>query len=470
MANRSIGICNRPINQLFGYVKNLCKDRDSLSLFVEYIGDYNVRIHRQYYNHDQFSSFLFYGDNNQIKIDLKDSVCDVHFKYFLKLLNRLVEKEDSFVTQDSFYRKLKSALEENYPFETDHENEFESRVEEFLNKINDVFTQYYFSISDKTFHEDEAVYSRINTLIELIDYNPDEHYEDFRKIDRPEIEEITDNGRFEIRIYNVGQANCSALIKYLDDSKTNYKVIMVFDFGFQKKNGKNSALEEMISKIDSQTTILISHFDSDHINNIANHTNLSNRWIFPNYEGKKKRALKTFQVLMQVAKKKTLSGTVYRFPIPFNLSPNISIHQYTGVTKGDSFQSTLMNSQCLVCKISANGKDILIPADALYEEFGDELVLENKQYDYIIVPHHGCEYVSASSAITTLKIRKIIGEDTVGYVMCGKNTYGHANEDHLSWFKNSSIHMFYGNYIYDHFHNAIAKHTIEKVDYHKIVV
>ena len=441
---------------LIQYFKLMCGKRDALSLFVEYCGDNKIRVHRQFYVHSQFETFMTSDHHDFRSLNFRDATGDIDIAEFSKLLFKLTKKRDKTKDDEAFVDELSKILVNSYLFERFDDNE--QIIENILDRLNDVFCKYYFSINDNSFHYDNYVYNRVNLLLDSVPYNSEIHFDDYEEGCKPAIEPILENELHELRIYNVGQANCSALIKYTDTNKKDYKVIIVFDLGFQRRFCCNKALEEMINKIDFDTTILISHYDNDHINNIADHLYLTTyRWIFPNYDGRGKKALKTFQMLLKVAVKKVGSRTIYNFPTPFNFSPNISIHQYSGKRIGDSYQSTLMNSKCLVCKLSIGGKDILIPADALYEEYGDELVLPNgKKYDYIFVPHHGCKYVAKALAGPSLKIWNFIDDNTIGVVMCGKNNYGHANIDHLSWFSFRNIHSFEGAFCYKDAKSVIA--------------
>lgn len=456
------------MHSLIQHVKSKCDNRDSLSLFVEYCGGYQIRVHRQFYNYVQFESF-FVENENIDRLDYRDITNDIGFPEFNNLLIRLLNKRNLNKDDELFLEELLKILHEIRSFEEN--NGDENDIDDRLNRINDVFCKYRFSINDNSFVLDERIYNKINDVLKNIQFNHEVRYEDYKDWATPEIESVLEKELYELRIFNVGQANCSALIKYINEDKDDYRVIIVFDLGFQRSAGHNQQLDEMLSKIDCDTTILISHYDSDHINNISDHLYITTgRWIFPNYDGKGKKALKTFQMLMKVATKKTFSGTVYNFPTPFNFSPNISVHQYMGSKKADSYQSTLMNSKCLVCKLSIGGKDILIPADALYEEFGDELVLPNgKKYDYILVPHHGCKYINKTIAHSSLKIWKYIDNNTVGFVMCGKNSYGHANVDHLSWFSNKNIHSFKGALCYKNVKNVIASIGDINSDFYSII-
>lgn len=456
------------LKRLNQYYKLACGHRDSLSIFVERVAENVIRVHRQFYIYNEFYNFYI---NNQYenRLDFRDAVNDISLDEFFDLLDKFIDRninsKNHLVANE--LREIKIRYIEN----DFHSNDIETNhIEEFIDDINDVFVRYYFSLTSNSFASDETIYNKVNENIDkCINYNSEIHYEDYEE--KPNIHPATgEEHLYELRVYNVGQANCSALIKYKDDTKTDYKVIMVYDLGYQKSNGKNSQLEKMIEKIDGDTTILISHFHSDHINNIVNHLLiLTTRWLFPKYEGKNKKGLKTFQTLIKIATIKTFSGTLYNFPVPYSFSENISIHQYLKAIKGDRNQTSLTNSHCLVCKVSIGAKDVLIPGDALYGEYGDGLLLDNnKKYDYILVPHHGCKYDGNTAANRKMRIAKFIGNDTIGIVMCGKNNYGHANENHLSWFQPNNVHLFSGSVIYDDAKNHIRTCNNIKVDYYKI--
>ena len=238
-----------------------------------------------------------------------------------------------------------------------------------------------------------------------------------------------DSNLYELRVFNVGQANCSALIKYNDLTKQDYKVVFVFDFGCEPCHKRNAKLNEMISKIDKDTFVLISHFHTDHFNNIASHLLMkTSRWIFPNSYTKAVKANKLFHVLLRVAASKTSSGTIYRFPSPFSFSSNIQVSEYTGPAVTSPIKNSLINLRSFVSVLSINNTRVLLPADATYKVF-QACVISNK-YDYVLLPNHGCYY--PNNSIAKGIVNPLLKDTTLGIVQAGINSYGHPNCCHLS--------------------------------------
>lgn len=432
---------NRKTYSLLRHSRIRSHNRNAMSFFIESSEDGGVRIHKQFYIQEQYQNFISNVQNELDSIDIKESVADIDFNLFERAIGTLLSRKTKNEHERLFLIMLRSFWNKHRYYESDNDDESK---QEWFRDLNDIFRKYYYSLEDNSFHTEEHVYNAVNTICNYTI----EHYVDFNDVDRPEIEPVDDPDLFELRIYNVGQANCSALIKYLDRTKNDYKVVMVFDFGYQR-SGNNIKLDEMISKIDSSTTILISHFHNDHINNITDHLTLrTNRWLFPDCHPNNFKANKIYAALVKVASGKTSSGILYRFPVPFHFSDNILVDQYLGNRIHGGPRRSLINAKCLVCKISIRGKDILIPGDALYEDYGDALILENnKKYDYILVPHHGCKYIDKSFTFNDAKIKDFVGNNTIGFVQCGKNSYGHANINHLGLY--SVANEFYGTSFYD---------------------
>lgn len=451
---------NRELRKLTSFNKNLCEERDSLSLFFDICENNKIRVHRQFFIQKQYREFMLSNLINIDSLNFKETINEISIGHFIELLNQLILENPKNIDEQLLFKELKKNMASISLIDSQED----TGVESILSSINNVFARYYFSINDQVFNKDDEVFEALNRVC---NYNPYDYY-DFKDESKPEIsidnEELS---LYEFRIYNVGQANCSALIKYIDKERSDYKVIIVFDFGYKKKR-KNHSLEEMINKIDENTTMVISHFHSDHINIITDHLMMhTNRWVFPDYPPASVIGNKIFSSLLKVAQSKTSSGILYKFPTPFKFSDILTIDQYSGTSKGDCYQSSLINAKSLTCKLSIGRNDILIPGDALYEEISDSLILsDHKKYDYILIPHHGCKYINNKSASPALKIRHFIGEETIGYVQCGKNSYGHANIDHLSWY--SVVNYFNHSYFYNNYKNIIRIGSKEDVDYYSI--
>ncbi len=425
---------------LFSCNRRYSNGRNALSLYFEYEDDDKNRVHRQFYISSELIKFFNGKLNDLSQLNFKDTINDIDIAEFTRLLKKILDKKNKNECEDEFAYALSKYAERllNYDQNLDITPFY---IEQYIEIINDLFSQYYYSLDDKTIHKHKDITKKtIDDLINKVNAKkqPLSTYLLLPK----KVEEIIDKSLYELKIYNVGQANCSALVKHTDRAKSNYKVLMVFDFGYQTKR-INDDLDDMLNKIDSNTIMLISHFHSDYFNNIVKRINMPSKyWILLNCDFCAFKGLIPFQMLLNVITNNLCS--VYVYDKCTYISPNILIYQRTDNKIGDLYQHSLINSQCFVCKLSIDKTNVLIPADALYGDFGNELVLsDNKKYDHIVIPHHGCKYVStkyASSSIASI-INKYLGDNTVGYLMCGKNNYGHANINHMFWYgeKNKSF-------------------------------
>ncbi len=440
------------------------KKRDSLSLYFEYAGSVElIRVHKVYYIAKEFKELT--QDNGTIDaLDLKESIIDLGTFDLLESIEELAYKLNNQSKKNDVENDLSKSLFLII-------NQFgrinlKEQTNEFISMLNSVFLKYRFSINENAFFIDD-IYEEIDNKIEFINFERKSLF-DFKEDNEPQLDNISpdESYLYELRVFNVGQANCSALIKYKDDKKKDYDVVVVFDLGYQKKNGKNSKLDEMISKIDNNTTIIISHFHQDHINNITKHCQImTNRWVFPSCDPSKHKAYKVFQALLCVATKKTYSGNVYVFPTPYSLSFNLSIHQHNGKATDFYQKGDNVNAQSLVCDLSIGEKRVLIPGDALYEEY-DTLNLDSP-FDFVLVPHHGCLYSDKQNTPKVKKINRVVGKDTYGIASCGYNTYGHANISHLSWYSN--YYLFNNVKIYDDNKNHLKTSYVKREDYFPVV-
>ncbi len=390
--------------------------KDSISFYFEMCEDnnddkYKFVVNRFHFDYAEYKYFFESDLNNKRieKIDIKTSSFKVTKIQLIKLIEYLFLEDDNR-TRVFYKEKIRELL-------------VVPSDDELIEKINMFFYKFYYDLYSSAFRNDRT--SRIvNYLYYKCIGNRRQNYYDYRPERR--MEDIDNSHGYALRVYDVGQGNSSALIKYVDDGKKDYEVIMVFDFGLEFGK-KNTSLNEMINKIDYQTKILISHFDMDHINNVINRTNLMTPWwIFPNYTGKGVKANKFFAVLLKVASNKTFSGIVPQYHGYLNLSNNIMIYQNTCLM--DPNQSTKNNAECLVSTIITRRNRVLIPADSLYEEFDTRIA--NNNFDYVLIPHHCCKY-DTSKIIGQKKIDSIIRDNTKGIALSGKNSYGHTNINHL---------------------------------------
>lgn len=200
--------------------------------------------------------------------------------------------------------------------------------------------------------------------------------------------DAVDSARF--RMYNVGQGNMSALFLNGSDDPA-----YIFDLGCSRKC--KSAIDLLSMKLKGkESTIIISHFDNDHINMAqylpllgAKLTFIIPAFLLPTDIYKP-------NVYMLIIKALFNGNNIIQVPnnsikTPYTTFNGLITFLQGDSTKKDVNQSTDENSHGLICTINKNGKQVLVPGDVLY---GDLFTKLNKplQPDYVVIPHHSCEY------------------------------------------------------------------------------
>ena len=261
------------LNKLLQNDPNYSRENNTLSLNFEYAGDGVVKINRFYYNSANYIRYsVSYLDNDNYPT-VKVSSFYLETSAFIETMIRLAKRlEKKRLPQ---YRAIEEIV---YGYgilnelnkEEKNEKEYSDMMEEMLSHLNDAIAGYQ-HVSGVGFDETDTFNGELIEIFEETEYIRPLPTDDNVLIPPclpKEYEDTQESDLFELRVYNVGQANCSALIKYTDYGKTDYKVVVVFDYGVEGNNS-NKSLKEMLSKIDEKTTIIISHFDVDHINNIG---------------------------------------------------------------------------------------------------------------------------------------------------------------------------------------------------------
>lgn len=234
--------------------------------------------------------------------------------------------------------------------------------------------------------------------------------------------------KVKLKIYDVGQANCSSL--YIND-----KLTIFFDLGSMKYN--SILYKDFDNFMDGY--VFISHFDNDHIN-AYNHFFLK----------KKKRNVKIIFPYEKSIYKLSFNAQIFLFCAyisNYELYPvilkennlkifnNDFITLYQGIyIKSSINKITKRNALSLICQIKHNKNSVLIPGDALYDNFPN-------YYDinHIIIPHHGCKY-NCQKCFTNISENKILKS----FVFCGPSkVYKHPNYDHLKHFYNDKKQVVY---------------------------
>lgn len=461
--------------KIISFAPTMSGNRDCISLFFERAGSGAIRINKFYYESRTFIDFLKDHSLEAKQVvnypNIRVSSYDVNWSEF-------VESIDYLSNAISQYYREKSELLLEYIYELRVRNgDLPSKsIETILDNVNETLTgyQYCFRNNNRRHLFNEELIRAFNSNIELVEpYVKDLENvripacmpEEYRLIDNPDL--------FELRVYSVGQANCSALIKYSDSEKKDFNVVAVFDFGLESGK-RNTELKRMIDKIDQNTTIIISHFHSDHINNIGKFLlTRTCRWLFPEHEPKNHKANILYHDLIKTAARKSFDGLhVFSYKTPYSLSNYLRINQNTSKKIGDKrYQHSLPNAQSIISSLCINGTNVLIPADALYGDFPADVF--NYHYNYVLIPHHGCEYGDPMTSHDAYfdNIKAIAGNETKGVVMCGKGgiRYGHANTNHLRWYNQvtvfSDAFFFSSKGVAD---TSYSPNTIEFSNYYKI--
>lgn len=237
-----------------------------------------------------------------------------------------------------------------------------------------------------------------------------------------------------VRTYAVGQANFSALFEDLDSRSP----IGVFDLGI---NENKKVLAPMIaSSFSSNGFVLLSHFDSDHINGCQllppNSPIFQRIWIshVSSKIAKQGTALQIFSCVPRNNWFFLPAGSV----LPCN-HLEIDVAEATDPKTGkklDPYQSSVENGTCVMAFIKYS-RSILLPGDALYGNF-----LHQFSPDYCLIPHHSCEY-PVSIPPAKMDCSKVSAA-FIPVSFTGQAGYHHPSITHFSQYK--EVHRFTGFY------------------------
>lgn len=224
----------------------------------------------------------------------------------------------------------------------------------------------------------------------------------------------------EIRIYNVGQANCC----YCD--LTTKKIF--FDIGVTRNMDDlqtsmvQSAVKE-ISKLDVDAVIL-SHWDLDHILGACYNRNCLKKkiWIAPDFEkichNPSISMKRLCNYLLKTGESELLMVDTSEINKLFFKSCNKAVTIYLGEIKA-SHGVNKKNNGGLLLKLE-NKKNILLPGDCENQIIPEEAAKRN-QYDNVLVPHHG-------AVMSDPTLWGKMGKKNTAYISCGRVT-GNCNLD-----------------------------------------
>jgi hypothetical protein len=226
----------------------------------------------------------------------------------------------------------------------------------------------------------------------------------------------------EIRIYNVGQANCI----YLKNT-ANKRVL--FDIGVSNKISDITCPYEKKSlnalKHIQPNLVILSHWDLDHILGVCYSSDrlFECHWIAPDLN-----ALGPSTPVSAARLAKFLHWKRKLFLVGQSFA-NIRIYRNAGfeLWMGKCKQGSLSkaNNSGLIITLY-NGNSALLPGDCEYNMLPNAIGIQSHFYEYIVVPHH-CSKIDFPHTYLLPKW----GKKCYAIVSVGDNTYGHPNSRHI---------------------------------------
>lgn len=387
----------------------------------EFINDNKIKISKFYFNKDEYIEFV----NSLQEHSFAHSF---HYQYYYQTITR----EDIF---ELFYRL-------DVPINQD----FESSVDSINNILKDItisfgHDEYYRDIEIQRYRDIANQYFS-NRVIELKKTTKTFHFKESVN-DRP----ITTNQVANFVMYNVGQGNLSAL--FIDGFPS-----FIFDLGYGRKCSHAEWLLNHLQFNGSKlTTIIISHYDNDHINYARSlpdyGANLE--FIMPEFLNNTDVYKPNIQILLNKA---IHNGNRVCFILnnklvsPINYGP-LTFYQ-GNMAKIDPNQSTNENSHGIVTVINSLDDKVLIPGDSLYLDMFTNII-GNLKPTYVIIPHHGCNIHNAIGYLNYLDLSNL----KESFVFAGPHGfYKHPNKTHLDFYTAKPIVRFARKacpkYIYNH--------------------
>ena len=360
-------------------------------------------------------------NNGQVFLD-KFYVNKEEYELFARSLNENIEDIKSYSYE---YRSQKIKLEDLVELFSLTTNSAEkvALIDELNNQLKNV--AIFIGEGNPYVTKDYNIRDVVNQFFENREYIDNKTGENFPF----ELEDLNNkNDSILFRMYNVGQANMSALL--IGKEK---RPLIIFDLGKSRKC--QEAIDLLQNQLPSSNssnvvTIVISHYDNDHIN-MASDLPLhgkSLQFIMPEFLHHSDIYKPNIQLLLYRA---ILNGNKVCFIINESLNNSLLINGYFSLVQGcknkkDLNQSSDENAHGLIVDLNINGKRLLIPGDALYEDIFTTLSSPLTP-NYVIIPHHSCEYNGNINA-SKISFRNL--EES--FTFCGPNgKYHHPNKTHF---------------------------------------
>lgn len=244
----------------------------------------------------------------------------------------------------------------------------------------------------------------------------------------------------KIDIHSVGNGN---FIKMKLNDRNSNESIVYFDVG----HGKGSNIPNNLSNnIDA---IFLSHWDTDHINGALEilDNNKHVMWFAPKLNKQSGTVFYNLLVCYLLVRNR-----LKMFSVGFN---NKCIYKANGISlfkgSGKGGASKVDNSLGLIFELECGEQNILLPGDCEYKYLPQKII--NKQYNYLVVPHHGSNSIKdkkkfkvpiVSKKITTNNYKinagyyQITPRTGTAIISCSVNR---ADKYHIEYLKNNSFHV-----------------------------
>ena len=243
-------------------------------------------------------------------------------------------------------------------------------------------------------------YEQLRTTLPPFDINSN-HHEDTGGTDPRILAQLAKNCHnfiSKIECMNIGHGNFS--VGYNDAMQP----LAMFDIGMYSSSRDYSKLK--VNSLDEHGISVISHYDYDHIcgvrflDGVPGKPTKKRLWILPELP---KTPTITAKMLLDFLEEGKNGNCIFLPDINYAQTPFDPNHHVLSIGNTDIYrgnekaidhnQSTSENARCLICLITGHQKKMLLPGDALYDDFPVQFSV-----DYLLIPHHGCRYHPSISA------------------------------------------------------------------------
>jgi len=199
-------------------------------------------------------------------------------------------------------------------------------------------------------------------------------------------------------------------------------------------NGKTNILPFLLfNRIDKLDYIIISHFDSDHINGliyVINNYTVDNIIFAENIDDKSEE----FVNFMNRIKKNNISIKTVKNNDRMNISNNVYLDFYT-TDKNTLITENMSNNNSLVCRLVYYNTKFLFTGDAEKEQ--EVLLLKNNDIkaDVIKIGHHGSKNSTTNDFLDKVS-------PSIAIIQVGSNYYGHPHKEVLNRLKQINCKIY----------------------------